>query len=131
MSKKATYILAIILLFTAILPQRTAAQQDQKAYERTADLILQALNQGQSERIYRMTSEIFRSRMTAHQFATGMNRFKAKNGLWKTVSFHSAAKQGMDFTASFELSEQVLSLFLDSNGKLQRMNFREIPFTSR
>lgn len=119
----------IFTLFTLCLTAvDLAGQQDLTTYKRTSELMRQAINQGQPESVYQMTSESFRKRITLQQFATGMNRFKAKNGVWKTISFRTALRRGIDFNASFGLTEQVLSLTLDSSGKIERMNFQEIPF---
>ena len=130
MTPKTRYMLLALLVLMLAPSIGANAQQDRQRYTNIAKKLLQALNQGQSQQIYHMTSEDFQQKMSVQQFATGMNRFKAKNGRWKTVTFQGAVKTGADFTAVFELSEQVLSLSLDSSGKIQRMNFQEIPFVS-
>lgn len=120
------------LLFFILFPYGTIgqvlAQSSPVDYVQTAQLIRKALNNGQSQTIYQLTSTSFQQKMSFQQFSTGMNRFKAKNGFWKDLRPQKTNAQGMDFSASFQLSEQLLSLSLDSNGKIQRINFQEVPF---
>ncbi|GAA0886511.1 hypothetical protein GCM10009120_51100 [Sphingobacterium siyangense subsp. cladoniae] len=104
------------------------AQQDSLLYEKTAKLIRISINEGNPQAIYSMTSVNFHQKMTEGQFAAGMNRFKVKSGEWLKTSFRDRNEKGWNYIADFELGQQVFSLKLDEQGKIDRMNFSAIPF---
>jgi len=125
--KFVSYFLSFTF-FILCISERGMAQTDKNKYEIIADMVRKGINDGNSDTVYQMTSANFQKKMTAAKFRTGMNKFKANNGYWQTLSFKSENEKGMDFLATFELSQQIFSLKLDNEGKIERLNFEEIPF---
>src|SRR5690606_13778789 len=98
-----------------------------QAYDSTAIQIQTHFNARQPEKIYELTSTVFRQKMTTEQFATGMSKFAAKTGKWKNSVFSIENEKGVDYTATFENSTQIFSIKLDSAGKISRLNFALAP----
>ncbi|THU40368.1 hypothetical protein FAM09_10905 [Niastella caeni] len=69
-------------LFVCLLFIRASvfAQEEKEQYDSVINIIQHAVNAGQPEKIYGMTSETFGSKMIAKQFATVLKKFKVKTG---------------------------------------------------
>lgn len=101
------------------------AQLD-KAHKDTAMDVREYYNAGKPEKIYALTSNVFRKKMTSEQFSKGMVKYTAKNGKWHRLEFASKNDRGVNFTAVFENSEQILSIKVDHNGQIERINFEPV-----
>jgi CubicO group peptidase (beta-lactamase class C family) len=117
------------ITFYLLLCYPSKAQQDSLAHQRMAQFIRIAINESNSEAIYRLTSDKFRQKMTEVQFSIGVKKFKVKTGEWVAVTFRAKNEKGLDYIADFELGQQLFSLKLDVEGKIERMNFSVIPVT--
>lgn len=104
-----------------------SAQQSQASYDHIVAQIQSSFNHHQPEKIYALTSAIFQKKMTEEQFASGMSKFHAKVGDWKSSIFKEKNEKGLDYLAEFENSRQVFSIRIDSLDKIDRLNFAAVP----
>ncbi|MES2418158.1 MAG: serine hydrolase domain-containing protein [Bacteroidota bacterium] len=117
----------ILLLDLLLISTSSLAQVKRHTYNSAAAQVQVYFNTQQPEKIYGMTSDIFRQKMTAQQFATGMNKFAVQTGKWVNFAFAAENEKGIDYTAVFENSTQLFSIKLDSMGKISRLNFALVP----
>lgn len=122
--KYSAIIGAIVL---SSLCMEAIAQDSQPKYDSMINTIRNAFNAGDPAKIYAFTSAVFRTKMTAEQFASGMNRFRVKSGDWNTHTYKERNDKGYDYLAQFELGNQIFSLKLNDQGKIDRMNFAAVP----
>ncbi|WP_129718047.1 serine hydrolase [Pedobacter sp. SYP-B3415] len=120
---------AALMIISLLISVNINAQTSRAAHDSAAYQIQAYYNAGKPDKIYEMTSDVFRTRMTGEQFSAGMNKYAAKNGKWKSVDFLSENEKGKDYKAIFEQSEQMLSVRLDKSGKIERLNFAAMPVT--
>lgn len=118
------YLVSMLFLTATVF-----AQDNKVQYDSLTSIIQQAINAGKPETIYGMTSAIFQSKMSAEQFATGMNKFKVKAGEWNSFFYKSHDEKGWNYVAECELSTQLFSLRVDGQGKIERINFAAMPVT--
>jgi CubicO group peptidase (beta-lactamase class C family) len=120
------------LLFSAftvlLLSGSLQAQQSRSTYDSVATFVQQAINSGNSDLVYNITNAAFHQKMSAKQFAVGMNKFRAKNGTWLSLTYQRADENGSYYLAEFDLGKQLFALNLDNGGKIVRLNFEEIPY---
>ncbi|MEZ0612012.1 serine hydrolase [Fibrella sp. WM1] len=114
-------LLTPVLLLSSAAP--VTAQLDSLAHQRMAQFIQKAINEGDASAIYELTAASFRQKMTPAQFAAGMNKFKVNTGQWIATTFRTQNERGIDYTADFEAGQQLFSLRLDAQGKIERINF--------
>ncbi len=83
-------------------------------------------NLQQPEKIYKNTSAEFHKKMTQFQFQEGMAKFYAKTGQWNSITFKGQTDKGSDYLCSFDKSDQIVSIKLDQDGKINRLNFAQV-----
>jgi CubicO group peptidase (beta-lactamase class C family) len=105
----------------------TYAQQEQGDYEKVVAKIRNSFNRNQPEKIYALTSALFRKKMTGEQFALGMSKFYAKVGDWTSSIFKEQNEKGLDYVTEFENSRQVFSIKLNAKGEIDRLNYASAP----
>lgn len=124
---KKRYARFVIFIVAALSGNTTHAQVDKRLYDSIIGNIQANYNAQQAKMIYATTSTLFRLKMTEEQFVLGMKKFYIKSGQWNTYAFEAANEKGMDYLAGFEQSRQRVSLKLDDQGKISRLNFEFIP----
>ncbi|MDR6785351.1 CubicO group peptidase (beta-lactamase class C family) [Pedobacter africanus] len=125
MPKSLIFKLCLFLAFFTV--SFTYAQQEAKDYDGIVAQVRSNFNQHQPEKIYALTSAVFQKKMTGKQFALGMNKFHAKTGDWISNTFKEKNEKGLDYLAVFENSQQVFSIRLNEQGKIDRLNFAAVP----
>lgn len=120
-------IFKLCLFVTFFTVSFTYAQQEATDYINIVAQVRSSFNQNQSQKIYALTSAVFQKKMTGEQFALGMNKFHAKTGDWTTNTFKEKNEKGLDYFAVFENSQQVFSIRLNEQGKIDRLNFAAAP----
>ncbi|PST83356.1 hypothetical protein C7T94_12320 [Pedobacter yulinensis] len=119
-------VLLTVSLFSLAL-QASAQDHNRRLYDSVANRIRTSYNGHRPHEIYELTSESFRKKMTAGQFAEGMNKFFAKAGSWQSVAYKDANEKGFDYLGKFENSDYLFSLKLDQTGRASRINFAAAP----
>ncbi|SMC66108.1 serine hydrolase domain-containing protein [Pedobacter africanus] len=123
------HILGLSFALTFLTFSFSYAQQDKEQYQNIVEQVKASFNLNQPEKIYALTSEVFRKKMTGEQFAVGMSKFHAKTGDWLSSDFKEENEKGLDYLSVFENSRQVFSIKLNAQGKIDRLNFASAPIT--
>ena len=122
------YIRFFLGLLLCGLFKMVAAQERHPLYDSVSKLVQKAFNAEDPMKIYVLTSTGYQERMNAAKFSEGTKKFYLKTGKWNDLTFKEETDGGIAYTALFERETQVLFLQLDEQGKIDRFNFKPVPF---